>query len=256
MSCEPTPSASTDPLPTKPVPTRPAFRARLLACGLATLALAACRGTRPSSFADHEGPLILIKEAGIPNSEPWYTHFAKHGWFDVRAEPGGSWTRVEISSPYSGVRIDGIEEWQALADERWNDRDVRVRGVLSGPRAREAARDLLERAAAYDDDRYRAIPGPNSNTFVAALVDAVPHLRTTQHHNAVGKDFATPVGFARTPSKTGARLDTPVIGVALALQEGVELHLAGLSFGVGLWPPRLEIPFVPEIGPAVPATGE
>ncbi len=230
--------------------------ARALALLLVPLVPAACRGTRPSSFADHDGPLILVKEAGIPGSEPWYTHFATHGWFDLRAEAGGPWTRVEISSPYSGMRIDEIAEWQALADERWDDRDVRVRGVLTGAKAREAARDLLERAAAYDDDLYRAIPGPNSNTLVAALVDAVPHLRTTMHHNAVGKDFATPVGFARTPSKTGARLDTPVIGVALALQEGVELHLAGLSFGVGIWPPRLEIPFVPEIGPAVPATGE
>jgi len=52
-----------------------------------------------------------------------------------------------------------------------------------------------------------------------------------------------------------SRLDTAWLGLALGLQEGVELHLAGLQLGIGIWPPRIEFPFLPEIGPAVPANG-
>jgi hypothetical protein len=43
------------------------------------------------------------------------------------------------------------------------------------------------------------------------------------------------------------RLDTLPLGFALGLREGVELHLLQLTFGISLWPPRLELPFLPEI---------
>ena len=230
------------------------MRYAILSCLLPLLV--ACRGTRPSSFAAETGPLVLVKEARIPDSEPWYARFATHAWFDVRAADGGEWTRIEILTPSSGVLVSEIPPSDAVDDLRWLDRPVRVRGVLRGAAAERAAASLLESAESYADDHYRAIPGPNSNTFVAALIDDTAGLSTTMHHNAVGKDHRTPVAFARTPSKTGGRLDTPFLGAALGLQEGVELHLAGLQLGLGLWPPRLELPFLPEIGPAVAANGE
>jgi len=217
--------------------------------------LSGCRGTRPSGFAGEVGALVLVKEARIPDSEAWYARFATHGWIDVRDAESGAWTRIEISSPHSGVQVNEIAPESAVSDTRWRNRRVRVRGVLRGDEARDATEALLESAAAYGDEGYRAIPGPNSNSFVAELTSAAPDLRTTMHHNAVGKDYLTPVAFARTPSKTGVRLDTAWLGFALGLQEGVELHLAGLQLGIGIWPPRIEIPFLPEIGPAVPANG-
>ena len=217
--------------------------------------LPSCRGTRPSRFAEEAGPLVLVKEARLPSSEAWYVRFATHGWFDVRRGPEEPWLRIEVITPTSGVRIREIAPESALSDLRWGDRPVRVRGVLRGERAAEAANSLLEQAQAYSDGAYRSIPGPNSNTFVAAMAAATPHLRSTMHHNAVGKDYVSPIGFAATPSKTGGRLDTPWLGVALGLQEGIELHLAGLQFGVGLWPPRVCIPFLPEVGPAGAANG-
>lgn len=228
---------------------------RTLSGTLFLILLVACRGTQPSSFAAETGPLVLVKEARIPDGEAWYAQFATHGWFDVREVEGGAWTRIEVLSPASGVQVSELAQDRALADLRWNNRPVRVHGVLRGSEAAIAARELLNSAAAYDGEDYRAIPGPNSNSFVATLVADTTRLRTTMHHNAVGKDYLTPLGVARTPSKSGGRIDTPWIGGALGLQEGFELHLVGLQFGVGLWPPRICVPFLPEIGPAVPANG-
>ncbi len=218
------------------------------------LGLVACRGTRPSSFVDDGGPLVLVKEARIPHSEPWYAQFATHGWMDVRWKEGAPWTRIEIITPQSGVRVDAITDETAHSDLRWEDRPVRVRGVLRGSEATEAAAVILEEARAYADDDYRSIPGPNSNTFMAEMVRKAPHLRTTMHHNAVGKDYASPIKLTSTPSKTGGRLDTPWIGAAIGLQEGLEVHVLGLQLGVAFWPPRICIPFLPEIGPALSAT--
>lgn len=221
----------------------------------AMLSLAGCRGTRPSQFASESGPLVLVKEARLPKSEAWYVRFATHGWFDVRRGDGEPWLRVEIITPTSGVRIGEIAPEAAAADLRWEDRPVRVRGVLRGDEAAEAAAYILESARAYPDADYGSIPGPNSNTFVAEIARHTPHLRSTMHHNAVGKDYLSPIGFAATPSKTGLRLDTPGLGLAAGLQEGIELHLFGLQFALRIWPPRICVPFLPEIGPAVRANG-
>jgi hypothetical protein len=51
---------------------------------------------------------------------------------------------------------------------------------------------------------YRAWPGPNSNTFVQAALDAVPELRAVLPPTAIGKDFPYDghwIGI--TPSATG-----------------------------------------------------
>ena len=229
---------------------------RIHVATLAVLIVAAgCRGTRPSSLAGESAAIVLVKEARIPDSEPWYTRFARHSWIDVNAGDGAGWTRIEIISPHSGIGVDPISAEVATDDLRWSDRRVRVRGILRGAEAERVIPDLLARAHDYPDDHYRAVPGPNSNTFIADLVAGTPGLRTTMHADAVGKDYLAPLGVGVTPSKTGGRFDTPVLGIALALQEGVELHLIGLQLGVGIWPPRISIPFLPEIGPAVPASG-
>ena len=50
-----------------------------------------------------------------------------------------------------------------------------------------------------------------------------------------------------TTSRLGLELESPYLGVQVGLQEGVELHLIGLTAGVGLWPPSLKLPFLPAI---------
>ena len=34
----------------------------------------------------------------------------------------------------------------------------------------------------------------------------------------------------------------------MGLREGLELHLLGLTLGVGLWPPALKLPLLPRLG--------
>ena len=36
---------------------------------------------------------------------------------------------------------------------------------------------------------YRLWPGPNSNSFVAAVLRAVPQMKATMPPNAIGRDF-------------------------------------------------------------------
>ncbi|MGH7418813.1 MAG: DUF3750 domain-containing protein, partial [Candidatus Rokuibacteriota bacterium] len=97
---------------------------------------------------------------------------------------------------------------------------------------------------------YRTWPGPNSNTFTAYLGRAVPELRLDLPVTAIGKDFI-PGGMpvARSPSGTGVQLSLfGLLGVLAGVEEGLELNLLSLTFGVDLKRPALKLPIVGRVG--------
>ena len=88
---------------------------------------------------------------------------------------------------------------------------------------------------------YSIWPGPNSNSFVAWVVRAVPGFDAELPAVAIGKDWlGHGIGFARAASGTGfvVSLDG-VFGFTLALKEGLEINIAGT--GIGLDPADLAI---------------
>lgn len=241
-----------------------------LTCILLLALTSACVGPSPTRLAESEDYLVAVKTLRLPESMAWYTRFAEHTWIDVKNGNEQSWTRIEVSGAYSGVEVDCITAEEAREDDRWS-RPVSLLETLSGERAKRAIPRLLELAEAEPDfarlemtstgddswsvvrhspqDRdYEAWPGPNSNTFIAALVDSTPELNVEFHHNAVGKDY--PRGFRAgiTSSGYGLEADAGYLGLGLGIRQGVELHFVQLTLGVSLWPPALKIPFLPRIG--------
>ncbi|QDU66449.1 DUF3750 domain-containing protein [Engelhardtia mirabilis] len=216
---------------------------------LATAALVtqACAATRPAQTAGPVGdrPAVMVKTLRIPTSEPWYTRFASHTWIDVRERRGGAWRRLEIPTPTSGAVDAPIARDEAFEDERWG-RSVRVLALIAGDDASAVATQLRQRTASYDQT-YRAWPGPNSNTFVERLLRETDGIAAQLDHNAVGKDWAFPGRIGGTASGWGVELELPGLGVQLGLLEGVELHLAGLTLGVGIYPLSLKLPFLPAL---------
>jgi hypothetical protein len=217
---------------------------------LALTVLASCRVARPSELPREPDWIVAVKSARMPDGEPDITHFAHHTWVDVKFGDEKSWERIEVLSATSGVRRFPIGSAVAHADRRWRNRDVRVLGTMAGDEAHRAA----EKIRALSDDLsekykadYVAWPGPNSNTLLAEIARDTAGLSFPMHHNAVGKDYPGWFGAGLTTSKTGVRVDTLPLGFALGLREGVELHVLQLTFGLSFWPPRLELPFLPEI---------
>jgi hypothetical protein len=224
--------------------------ARSLPVVAALLALAGCHVARPSELPLEPAWIVAVKSTRMPDGEPAITHFAHHSWIDVKAGDEQSWERVEVLSESSGVRRMPIGAAVARADRRWHDREVRLLGVLQGDEARAAVERIQglagELEQKYRDD-YLAWPGPNSNTLLADIASETPELAFLLHHNAVGKDYPGWIAAGITTTRTGVHLDTLPLGFAIGLREGVELHLLQLTFGVSFWPPRLELPFLPEI---------
>lgn len=227
-------------------------RAARWALGFAALgSLFACAGPKPSHLAEPlaEGPAVLVKSVRLPSSEPWYARFAQHTFFDLRPRADGPWLRMEVLNSESGVLLVRIEPEEAFEDRRWG-RSVEVLAARAGAEAARIARELLERGPARHLDYlegYRGFPGSNSNTFADALVRETPDFGLVLHHNAVGKDWAWPARLGASASGTGVELELPLVGVQLGLNEGVELHLFGLTLGVGLIPPMVKLPLLPPL---------
>lgn len=196
----------------------------------------------PSDYEALDGDQLWIKTVHLPESEPWYTHFADHTWFELHLD--GDWLRVEVLNPNSGVVIEPIDTSAVFEARRWGRR-VQVLKRQSGPEVTELAERLLERAPHYPyADAYRAYPGPNSNTFAVWLGRQVPGLAFQPLSTAIGKDYTPGLRWGVTPSGTGLELETSWLGIELGLQEGVTLQLAGLTLGLGLWPLEIELPFL------------
>lgn len=128
-------------------------------------------------------------------------------------------------------------------------------GVLAEHRGAgvEAMIDRIEAAVASypHGDRYRAWPGPNSNTFVAWVARRVPELRLDLPPTAIGKDWLAQGRYlAPTPSGTGWQLSLyGLLGVAVGRSEGIELNLLGLNAGFDVDDFALRLPGLGRIGP-------
>jgi hypothetical protein len=99
-------------------------------------------------------------------------------------------------------------------------------------------------------DRYHSWPGPNSNTFIAHIGRAVPELRLDLPPTAIGKDFLANGDLAaRAPSGTGVQVSLFGLGgLLIGWEEGLEVNVLGLSFGLDVNRPALRVPAVGRVG--------
>ena len=97
---------------------------------------------------------------------------------------------------------------------------------------------------------YRAWPGPNSNTFVATVMAAVPEAGAALPPTAIGKDY--PLGgriLDWTPSRTGFRISFGgYCGLTVAWVEGIELNLLGGVIGLDIRRLGIKLPAVGRLG--------
>src|ERR1700756_1327426 len=140
-------------------------------------------GMLPPASAEPEARLLIF----TGRTGRWRGIFAVHSWIVLKPENATSWTRYDVVGWGQPVRNNG---W--APDSHWFGNTPRVLVDVRGPQATAL---IPKVQAAIDDYRYntfgdyRLWPGPNSNTFIATVLRAVPELGITLPSNAVGKDF-------------------------------------------------------------------
>jgi hypothetical protein len=174
---------------------------------------------------------------------------AVHSWIVVKQANAAAWTRYDVAGWGDPVKINN---W--APDGRWYGSMPVVVADVSGLQA-EALIPRIEAAVKdYQYDHagdYRVWPGPNSNTFTASVLRAVPELRAELPPNAVGRDFR-PLPYAGlTGSGTGVELNLwGLLGIKIGLVEGIEINVLGLVAGIDFLHPALKLPAFGLIGPA------
>jgi hypothetical protein len=202
--------------------------------------LPAARDYRPARV------IVFTGKAGA-----WKGVFAVHSWVVIKRAGAADWTRYDVVGWGSPVRLNN---WPA--DGRWYGNAPVALADVSGaqadliiPKIEAAVRDY-NYAHAGD---YRIWPGPNSNSFTAAVLRAVPELGVTLPPNAVGRDFRRLPYVGLTDSRTG--IEVNLLGLAalkLGWVEGVEFDLLGLVAGLDLRHPGVKLPGFGRIGVAAP----
>ena len=178
----------------------------------------------------------------------WKGIFAHHSWIVIKERNATSYTRYDKVAWGRPVKIDG---W--APDARWyGHRPVQV-GSVEGPAAEALIPKIRGAVAAYPHNTsggYRVWPGPNSNSFVAHVLRAIPEAGIALPPTAIGKDFRDGAGvFGLTPSRTGLQLSfAGLLGITLAWVEGVEINILGLVAGFDVRRPAIKIPGFGRIG--------
>jgi hypothetical protein len=176
----------------------------------------------------------------------WRGYFGVHTWIAAKPSGASSYTVYEVMGWRLRRNGTSVSVSDRLPDARWYGAAPELVAELIGDEADGVIARIEAAVAAYPyADRYRIWPGPNSNTFTAFVLREAPELKADLPPTAIGKDYLGPSLFASTPSGTGLQLSLlGVFGMMAAIEEGLELNLLGLTFGVDPKQLGIKLPLV------------
>src|SRR5438132_12260592 len=140
-------------------------------------------GMLPPATADRQARLLVF----TGRTGRWKGISAVHSWVVLKSANATTWSRYDVVGWGQPLRTNG---W--APDSRWFGDTPRVLVDVRGPAATALLPKVQAAIDAYgyrESGDYRVWPGPNSNTFTASVLRAVPELAATLPPHAVGKDF-------------------------------------------------------------------
>ncbi len=165
----------------------------------------------------------------------WRGVFAVHTWISVKPAGADLYTTYEVMGWHAFHGGDALQIHNGGPDRYWFGAKPDLLADLRGEKAARAIRDIEKTVADYPwPGSYRTWPGPNSNTFTAFVTRRVPDLDVDLPPTAIGKDYLGDVKFVgRAPSGGGAQLSLwGALGILVSAEEGLEINILGLSFGI------------------------
>ncbi len=253
---------------------------RILALGLAYLPLSVAYLAFSGQLSARDWRTATREPAGLapdPATTPeaviqvysaravsWRGWFGVHSWIAVKPANATEFTVHEVMGWRLRRSGTALVARNRPADGHWYGARPELLGDIRGPGVDAIIGRVEAAVKEYPyPGKYHVWPGPNSNTFVAFVLRKVPELRVDLPPTAIGKDFLGWRSVGMTPSGTGGQLNLlGVFGVAAGLEEGLEVNLLGLNFGVDPKSLSIKLPIVGRLGPknqpdptVIPAAG-
>jgi hypothetical protein len=186
----------------------------------------------------------------------WRGYFGVHTWIAAKRTNAPAFTVYEVT----GFRVrrggSAVTVSQRAPDGRWFGSEPDLLADVRGGGVDPLIGRIEQAVAAYPyPDSYRIWPGPNSNTFTAFVLRQVPELRIDLPAHAIGKDYLGARVLARSASGTGGQVSLfGLFGLLAAVEEGVEVNVLGLTFGVDPDDLAVKLPLVGSVGFTAPVT--
>ena len=200
-------------------------------------------GALPAASAHPEARILVLsgRTGGLKGV------VAVHSWIVFKRKDARSWTRYDVVGWGNPVRLNG---W--APDGRWYGTAPTVIADVKGDKA-EAMIPAIEQAVKNyryaNAGDYRLYPGPNSNSFVAAVLRSVPQMRAVMPPHAIGRDFRPGPYLGWTDSGTGFEANLfGLLGMKIGWVEGLEVNFLGLVAGLDVRDPALKLPAFGRVG--------
>jgi hypothetical protein len=178
----------------------------------------------------------------------WKGVFAHHSWIVIKERGASSYTRYDKVAWGQPVKTNN---WPA--DANWYGHRPILVGAVEGRAAEVLIPRIRAAVANYPYKRsgdYSVWPGPNSNSFVAYVLAAIPEAGIALPPTAVGKDWRVDSRIlGLTPSGTGVQLSFGgLLGISVGWVEGIEVNVLGLVVGLDIRRPAIKLPGIGRIG--------
>ena len=180
----------------------------------------------------------------------WRGTFGVHSWTAVKPTGADAYSVYEVLGWRLYRGLSTLIVHNRPPDARWFGSEPDIIADLRGDGVDAIIERIAETARNYPyNGEYRLWPGPNSNTFTAFIGRAVPELKLDLPPTAIGKDYLSGTFFARAPSGTGYQFSLfGLLGLLVGIEEGVEVNLLGLTFGIDAKNPALKLPMAGRVG--------
>lgn len=174
----------------------------------------------------------------------WRGYIGVHTWIAVKPSDALVFTVYEVNGWRLRRNGTSVLRSERTADGRWYGNSPELLADIRG----DSVDAVIERIDAVVDDypharHYRVWPGPNSNSFTAYVLRNIPELRVDLPATAIGKDYLGMRLIAGTPSGTGFQVSVfGLLGVLAGIEEGLEVNVLGLTFGIDPLDLSLKVP--------------
>ncbi len=185
-----------------------------------------------------DGPAIFLMAArtgGLKGA------FSVHCWLVIKRDAGSGYDRYDKVGWGRPVRKNAY-----APDARWYSNKPQIVASVTGRQAAQLVDKAEAAIAAYPfsgKGDYTIWPGPNSNSFVAHVLRAIPEMGAQMPPNAIGRDYAPGFASFHIEGRTDVHATLGgLLGFSVGLHSGIELHILGLVAGIDIARPALKIP--------------
>lgn len=188
---------------------------------------------------EHKDAVVHVMAA---RTGRWKGAFSVHSWLVTKRQGEDRYNRYDKVGWGNPVRLNAY-----APDAKWYSNHPVIVRTFKGKQASELIPKIEAAVASYPHSHrsgYKVWPGPNSNSFVAHVLNEVSEMGMVLPANAVGRDFLGGNQFIRIDPDWGNIQVTAngLAGFALGRRSGIEVQFLGLVAGFDIAKPGLKVP--------------